>query len=153
MSTSQLPVQHRHQSYLIWSMAEIEQMTQKDCCQQTGTRQTSYKIGKVNQSILGNFMSTASVSGDKDRCNWNGSTISMSLLPAQHRHQTLLLGSMAEIKRMTQHDCCRQAWPRQSSHKNWENQSINSRKFYVNIVWVRGQGLTQLDINNTCQCI
>jgi hypothetical protein len=37
--------------------------------------------------------------------------------------------------------------------KNWENQSINSRKFYVNIVWVRGQGLTQLDINNKCQTI
>jgi hypothetical protein len=53
----------------------------------------------------------------------------MSLLPAQHRHQMLLLGSMAEIERMMQHDRCRQAWPRQSSHKNWENQSINSRKF------------------------
>jgi hypothetical protein len=60
---------------------------------------------------------------------------------------------MAEIKRMTQHDCCRQAWPRQSSHKNWENQSINSRKFYVNIIRVRGQGLAQLDINNKCQTV
>jgi hypothetical protein len=77
----------------------------------------------------------------------------MSLLPAQHRHRMLLLGSMAEIERMTQHDCCRQAWPRQSFHKNWENQSLNSRKFYVNIVWVRGQGLTQLDINNKCQTV
>ncbi len=77
----------------------------------------------------------------------------MSLLPAQHRHRTHLLGSMAEIERMTQHDCCQQAWPRQSSHKNWENQSINSRKFYVNIVWVQGQGLTQLDINNKCRTV
>jgi hypothetical protein len=108
MSTSLLPVQHKHQSYLIWSMAEIEQMTQQDCCRQAGTRQTSYKIGKVNQSSLGNFMSTESVSRDKDRGNWNRNTISMSLLPAQHRHQTLLLGSMAKIERMTQHDCCRQ---------------------------------------------
>jgi hypothetical protein len=74
-------------------------------------------------------------------------------LPAQHRHQTLLLGSMAEIERMTQHDHCRQAWPPQSSHKNWENQSINSRKLNVNIVWVQGQGLTQLDINNKCQTV
>jgi hypothetical protein len=77
----------------------------------------------------------------------------MSLLPVQQRHRTLSLGSMAEIKRMTQHDCCRQAWPCQSSHKNWKNQSINSKKFYVNIVWVRGQGLTQLDINNKCRTV
>ena len=124
MSTSLLPAQHRHQSYLIWSMAEIKQMTQQDCCRQAGTRPTSYKIGKVNQSILGNFMSTESMSGDKDQRNWNGSTISMSLLPAQHRHQMLLLGSMAEIERMMQHDCCRQAWPRQSSHKKL-GKSIN----------------------------
>jgi hypothetical protein len=77
----------------------------------------------------------------------------MSLLPAQHRHQTLLLGSMAEIERMMQHDCCQQAWPHQSSHKNCENQSINSRKFYVNIIWVWGQGLMQLDINSKCPTV